>query len=177
MKTILVTLSFFLFHICYVTGQEMTYNPHLKEGNACISESDCFVFEAPAYAINLYDDIQAVDKSLYRNHYLGDEVAKRLYLFEKQYVHHTEPPPGAFSGKKIVQKPLIYNSIYQLEKYYKKQVRKNRMNKEEAVISLCHYLEISLLLFYRKTDEFELVLEKSAKEEDIIAVFDKVKIK
>lgn len=125
---------------------------------------------------NIDKKIESIDISIVKNHKLGDEVAKRLHLIENSYTYYSKSP-GAISSKKIIQKPIIYNSIYKIEKYYRRKVRKASLERGKAIDELSQYLESTLLLLYKDTQEFEEELNRTDSEENMIAVFERVKIK
>ncbi|MGB4654319.1 MAG: hypothetical protein ACOXZ9_04390 [Bacteroidales bacterium] len=107
------------------------------------------------------------------SHRFGDEISRRLRLIDKEYTYETQAAPGAFSGKLIVEKPVIYNSILKLEKHFTRRVGKNYdFNKNE----LMRILNIGILIRYEDTSEFEDCLEKASNVEEILEVFNKVKV-
>jgi len=137
--------------------------------------SQLFVFNGISTA-KLDKDINEVDLSMIKKHSLGEIVAKRLHLLEESYTYYTEIP-GAFSDKRVIQKPIIYNSIYKIDKYYRKKVRKELQGKQKAAAELCHHIDIALTLLYKDTKKFERELENADKVENMIDVFNRVKIR
>jgi hypothetical protein len=121
-------------------------------------------------------ELESIDESAINNHLLGKAVARRLQLIEDCYTYHSKAP-GAISSRKVIQKPVIYKSIYDIEKHYKKQVRKNGQEIAAAAAELCEYLNLALILLYNDTEKFETHLRNSDSEQDMIDIFNKVIIK
>lgn len=121
--------------------------------------------------VNLY--LSNVSNDELYSHKFGDEISRRLRLIDKEYTYETQAAPGAFSGKLIVEKPIIYNSLLKLEKHFTRRVGKNYdFNKNE----LMRILNIGILIRYEDTTEFEKCLEKASNVEEILEVFNKVKV-
>jgi hypothetical protein len=159
---IIAIVWMFVFMIKPV-AQELSENIYLQveKSDSNLPEDPKFVYTPTVTMNDLSTDIKKVDVSLIRNHPLGESVAKRLFLFENSYTYESEPAPGSFSGRKIVQKPVIYNSIYKIEKHFKKQIRKNNLNKRNAASELSRYLEIALILLHEETTQLENELNES----------------
>jgi hypothetical protein len=84
--------------------------------------------------------------------------------------------PGAFSGKRIVKKPEIYNSITRIEKHIRKQVRKGRVSEQTGSMELSQYLEFALAIRYEDTKSFETALKKADNIEELIATYNMIKL-
>lgn len=121
-------------------------------------------------------DIQSLNASMVKDHMLGTPVAKRLHLLEESYTYYYKSP-GALSSRKVVQKPAIYNSLYDIEKYFRKNVRKALQDKATASEKMSNFLEIALILLYKETEEFEQSLKNCESEQALIDTFEKVIIK
>lgn len=118
-------------------------------------------------------ELEDINTALIRRHRLGEEIAKRLHLFEKLYTHESKSP-GAFSSRQIIEKPVIYNSINKIEKYFKKQVRKDQIAKTNAAGDFKSILEKALLLYYEDTKELESILSNRESIEKQITVFNNI---
>ena len=110
------------------------------------------------------------------SHYLGNEIAKKIYLLRDKYTYQEEGTPLNPNPKTIVRKPAIYYDILKLTKYYKKAVKKGIMTEEEARNELGHFLDIGYSAFYESTDQLEEELGAVKKPEEIIAVLKKVEL-
>jgi hypothetical protein len=135
-----------------------------------------FIYQSDYLKDEFQDEIRRVRLDEIRNHSLGGEVAKRMYLLEEMYTYETEPVPGAFSGKRIVKKPEIYNSITRIEKHIRKQVRKGRVSEQTGSMELSQYLEFALAIRYEDTKSFETALKKADNIEELIATYNMIKL-
>jgi hypothetical protein len=133
------------------------------------------------YADHEYDYIREqlddIDLSLVRSHKLGEEVALYLHLLDQEYTYITEAAPGSFSGRLVVKKPAIYNSVYRIDKYYRKQIRKGLLTDLQGKTGLIKSVEIALILLNRETGEFEAELDEAKKDEELLTLFRRIKLK
>lgn len=171
----------FLVIACFngILAQDLSENIQTEshEHVPVTPEKQLFVYEPIESLDKIEKDIKAIDPSNIRNHTFGEDIAKRLFLFEKNYVYYSDPAPGAFSGKKVIQKPVIYNSIYKIEKHLRKQVRKGNIDKQTARVELSNLLEVAIILLHEDTEMLEEELRKTRPEEGIMAVFNRIIIK
>jgi hypothetical protein len=125
---------------------------------------------------NTLDDTAKVqlDYGLATSHYLGDQIARKMHLFQKTYTYVEKGTPMSPGDKVIVKKPYIYYAIRKLNKHYKKAVRKDRMEEEKARKELGEALDICFVIYGQNTEEFEEYLKKRRKPDEILAAFDKV---
>ncbi len=175
----LITLIFNLFIAISLFGQNYTENilSNPDKTHGADPKNQKFVFTSITPAGKIAEEIKNVDKAMIRSHFLGTEIARRIYLFENQYSHQSKAAPGAFSGRRVIHKPVIYNSIYQIEKHFKKQVRKENIDTENASYELSRYIELALLLLHEDTKEFEKALKKAESTNDLMNVFSQVEIR
>ena len=115
-----------------------------------------------------------IDYELAGSNYFGPLIARKMYLLEKTYTYVEKGTPMSPSDKTIVQKPVIFYAIKKLAKYYKKQVKKNRISKSEAIDKLDRILNIGYVIYSQNTDEFEAYLREQKKPQDIEKAFDDV---
>ncbi|MFW5759121.1 MAG: hypothetical protein ACOCYO_10605 [Bacteroidota bacterium] len=120
-------------------------------------------------------ELEEINTAMIRRHQLGEEIAKRLHLFEKLYTYESKSP-GALSSRQIIEKPVIYNSINQIEKYFKKQVRKDQIAKANAADDFKSILEKALLLYYEDTKELESILSNRESIEKQITLFNNISL-
>lgn len=152
-----------------ITSRELADTPASRDKNH-------FVFNVYEDPHELEEVLNAIDISSIRNHYMGNKVAKRFHLFEDYYAYYSEPAPGAFSGRKIIQKPVIYSSIYKIEKYLKKQMRQGKINKDYGSDEMTRYLDFALLLVHADTTELEEELKSTESPEALMKVFNRITI-
>ena len=129
--------------------------------------------EEKFYFKNVKSDI-GVDSENASSHFLGDEIAVKLLKLKKTYTYKQAATPTDPVEKTVVEKPIIYNALKKMSRYYKKQVRKDKMTKAEAAEQYDHLLEIGLCVFSQDTDKFEQAIREARKAEKIEKVFMKV---
>lgn len=173
MKTVPILIILYFFF--YNQGFSQDYTDYIlpnPENNHTLKPKDqLFKFTSVVPASKLLEDIETVDITMIRNHYLGEEVAKRIFLFENRFTYESEPAPGAFSGRKVIHKPVIYNTIYEIEKHLKREVRKGRLDDKNASYELCRYLELAIFLLHEETTKFEDALKHVNSVKEAMMVF------
>lgn len=123
------------------------------------------------------ESLSTIDEKKLANHFLGVGIAKKFYLFKDTYTYIEQPSPTSPGEKTVVVKPSIYNSLLKLNRYYKKQVKKGEMSKEEASEKLNHYLDVALSVFIEDTDSLEDRLRKAKNPDELSDVFFTVVLK
>ena len=134
------------------------------------SANNKFVFDTYAQPINIENVTD------YSTHDLGDVIAKKLQVIEKTFLVRFETKIGLTGSDIEIQKPDLLESVEKLDKYYRKAVKKDNMNREIASSKLSGYLDLAYCLFYENSDEFEKALSKAKKAEDIIALYDQIEL-
>lgn len=178
MQNLRILIILFLFISNHGYSQDYTdfikKNPENK--HTLKPKEQRFIFTSVLPATKLKEDIETVDVSMIRNHFLGEEVAKRIFLFENTYTYESKAAPGAFSGRKVIHKPIIYDTIYQIEKHLKKAVRKGNLDDKNASYEFCKYLELALFLLHEETSNFENALKHADSATGAITIFNNVEI-
>jgi hypothetical protein len=121
-----------------------------------------------------YYDNNAVDMSLVTPHYLGNNIAIKLYLLKDAYTRVQPATPTSPSEKTIIEKPIIYYAITRLSRKYKREIKKGNISEDQARENLNEVLDVGLSIFHDDTDEFENELKTAKKPEEIVQVFSKV---
>lgn len=155
MKRLFIVITSGLLMISNVNGQDA---------------NNKFVFDTYAQPINIENVTD------YNSHDLGDVVAKKLQIIEKTFLVRFETKLGLSGSDIEIQKPDLLESVEKLDKYYRKAVKKENMNRELAASKLSGYLDLAYCLFYENSDEFEKALSKAKKAEDIIALYNQVEL-
>ncbi len=128
------------------------------------------------YFYNDVDKALEVNIETYKvpSHYLGEDIALKMYLVEQTYTIVEEATSVNPVEKTIVNKPSIFYSIKRLNKYYKRAIRKGEMTEEEVKTRLNNYLDICLSIYRQDTNLFEEALKNSKEKDEIVAVFSRV---
>lgn len=130
-------------------------------------ELDSFYFRAMEEKLNASD----VDPSYIRNHFLGEKIAKKMFLVKEGYTWVEEGSATSPTSKTYIDKPAIYNSIRKLEKYYKKGIKSGNISKNQATIEFGKILDIVIYIRNQETEKFEAVLDDLKEENQIASLF------
>jgi hypothetical protein len=173
------TLLLLLSNVCHAQvfalhkktiSEENTYVDHRNPEEA-------YTLRITSYSpSNLRDELMAINSSDVRTHMLDEGVAKRLHLFEETYVYYSEAAPGAFSDQKVIRRPVIYNSISKIDKYFRRLVRTEEITKVEGSAQLSRILETAIILFYYNAEEFDLMLKDASSVKEEARIFETVQI-
>jgi len=117
-----------------------------------------------------------INYSIASNHYLGEIIAKKMHLLKETYTYVEEGTPLSPGNKVIVRKPEIYYAVRKINKHYRKEIRKNRMEEATAIDKLGRILDICFAIYDQDTSEFEDYLSNYRKVEDIEKVFENVEL-
>lgn len=135
-------------------------------------ETTVFVFDANPGAL----DISDFEGQQIKSNPLGNEVATKLELLQSRFTYVEEGTPTSPTNRTIIIKPTIYNSVLKLNRYYKKQVKKGAMELNSATNEFLKYIDLALILYAERTEEFEDYLNKAGKPEEIIAAYDLIEL-
>lgn len=177
MKKIVFTLLL-IIPTGFLIGQDLSYASSMEAGiysDSRETESD-FVFYAGSELQKIEERLNDLDATYMRKHKLGQDIARLLHILEEEFTYVAEPEPGSFSGRLIVEKPLIYNSIYKLEKYFRTGVRKGRISEDIAKESFADYVRYSLVMLNRDSGSFETALAGAETPEDILLLYNRIQI-
>lgn len=115
-------------------------------------------------------NIENVDKALVTRHFLGDDVAVLSYLIRQTYVTRRTDTSSGTSFTETA-KPAIYNSILNMNKQFKKAVKKGTYSREAAGKIYSDCLKKSYSLFYVETQELEKLMSEMETLEQYIALY------
>jgi len=123
-------------------------------------------------------DESSINPDKLRGHFLGDAIAKKLYLLKENYTYLEEASSvTATAARLIIDKPAIYNNIKKLEKYYKKGIKKGNIEESKAKEEFADILDIALFIRNQQTIAFEERLDSVNDTEEVVAIFtEKVKL-
>jgi hypothetical protein len=123
--------------------------------------------------IYLYKNESDVDESLKRGYYvgphiLGDTITMLMNRFEKDYTYYQESSGAYKTEEKKINKPNIYFKVKKVEKNLTKEVKKGRMDEDEAYRKLKRTLSLAIKLMNYRTDQVEEDLRKLKKTDEIL---------
>jgi len=105
-----------------------------------------------------------------REHFLGNEIARKLRLFEDSYTYMQESDVSQLSTT-VVEKPSIYYSVKKMEKFYKKAIKAGTITVEDATAQFDHILKIALNIRHQETDNLEDILWKVKEPIEIATLY------
>ncbi len=171
---------FFILFLC-ISSQVFSqiYSEKIAHADMLPEEpvNTVFTFDALKDLQYLEEELKIHKGTEHRNHHLGDEVALRMHLFMQKYTYESAPAPGAFTGQKVIRKPIIYNSILKIENHVKKQVRKSRISPEEGEFVMNRCLEYAIVLLHENTGQLEQTLKKQKSAQQLIRVMERIELK
>jgi hypothetical protein len=109
--------------------------------------------------------LQSVDNitdDMVEDHFLGSQIAKKMYLFNENYSYKVLLSPGNSATKTIFRKPEIYSSVKKIERYLKDCVKKHNLDNSIASSEYDNVLNIALNILDENTDKFEERLKLAA---------------
>ncbi len=118
-----------------------------------------------------------LDYSLVRSHFLGYSVARRMFRFERTYTFQLAPTAMSPGTKTVVNKPTIYYAVTRVNKYFRKEVRRNRIETADAVARMSDILDLAFVIYSQDTEEFEAHLKKNKSPEFIEKAFSMIVLK
>jgi len=114
------------------------------------------------------------DYNFVDEHYLGDDIALKMYRVKETYTYIEAGTPSSPGDKTQVKKPAIYYAIKKLNTYYKKQLKKGEVDRAEAYEKLARYLDIAYSIYNDDTAMFEDELRSAKKAPEIDELFARV---
>ena len=119
--------------------------------NTVTSVKPTFEFMSTSQALST----ENVTDEMAGNHFFGNEIAKKMYLFVDHYSYKVPVAPGNSATKTIFRKPEIYLSVKKIERYLKKSVQKGDLNSNVAQKEYDKVLDIALNILDENTAKFE----------------------
>jgi hypothetical protein len=124
-------------------------------------------FEFYAYK----ESSQKYNAQVMDEHFLGDSIARKMYLFNTTYTVKTPISPGSPTMKTSIRKPLIYASVRKIERQLKKDIKNNVIKKEAATNSYSKVLDIAINIVNDETEEFEKEIENLNSPELLLQLY------
>jgi hypothetical protein len=130
----------------------------------------------PIYEFNAYPmdaQLENVSKEMAGEHPFGDLIAKKMYLLSKKYTSEEAITPGNPQTKTVIRKPVIYETVRQIERYLKKSVKKGEINFEAASNDFNRVLDVALNIATVDTRNFEAAIKSLKDNAERIDLFTK----
>jgi len=111
--------------------------------------------------------INEISVDLVENHDLGEMISKKFYLLDSKYTYEMPTVPGNPQSKTVVRKPMIYESVYKIDKYLRKSVKKSEISAENAKAIMNKVLDVANCILTVDTGAFE---KEIGKQKDVQAL-------
>jgi hypothetical protein len=115
--------------------------------------------------------ISEISPEMIENHDLGEMVSKKFYLLDSNYTFEMPLVPGNPQSKTIVRKPVIYKSVYKIEKYLKKSVKKSEISVENASVIMNKVLDVANCILTVDTGDFEKEISRRNNPQSLTQLF------
>ena len=104
------------------------------------------------------------------NYKFGQEAGYLYNQFMKIYVVREEVVPG-------IRKPTIYNAVRSIEKQLNKELKSNKMTREQVAAEFTNVLKVAISAYDSESESFEDALQINRKNAtDLLSVFQNVKL-
>ena len=165
LATLLLLSPFFV-----IAQNEVTYNSNGVVSITTTQDSkDSYIFsQCSPYPTDKFD------RSLASAHYLGDDIAFQMYMLKKTYTYVEEGTTTSPGEKTVVLKPTIYNSIKNLSRLYKKEIKSGALTTEQATENLSKHISIAMCVYAQSTEKMEDALRKAKTIQDIESIYSRV---
>jgi len=157
------------------TSEEKAIAPKNRVGE---EETKSYVWEFWSAIPEKFDDpkYQNVEVDVF-----GKEVACLRHLFETSYVTREKMIPGDPTERTVIKKQPVYNATRNIEKFYRKELKKGEIDKQQVIQDYSHVLKVAVAVVsaesMESTESFEAELNNNKKDlSSLIEVFKKVKL-
>ena len=111
------------------------------------------------------------------NYKFGQEAGYLYNQFMKIYVVREEVVPGDPTRRTVIRKPTIYNAVRSIEKQLNKELKSNKMTREQVAAEFTNVLKVAISAYDSESESFEDALQTNRKNAtDLLSVFQNVKL-
>jgi len=171
MKTNLLFIAIFLLTVS-IQAFAIRANPDQKPGDAKSSKvvsATLPVFEFRATANS--DDLKSISKEMISEHFMGEAIAEKMYLFESKYTYEVAIVPGNPQTRTVIRKPVVYEAVKKIEKQLKKAVKKGEVSLETAKTEFSKVLDVATNILTADTNDFEKAITQSSDTDSLTNLF------
>jgi hypothetical protein len=173
-KLLLLSVSIFLvINIC--SSQDLlsyTNEGSHAEKDSAVTNKKSPIYEFKAYSKDSY--LNNITSDMAGEHFLGIQIARKIYLFNKFYTSEENLFPGNPATKTIIKKPIIYQAVKRIEHDLKKSVKRADISIADASTIMNTVLDVALNIQTEDTKDFEKALKSSSTTESKIELFTKM---
>lgn len=145
MKKYYMVLALMLFSVLAIAQGQEEENPYEFADRSYEMED----VEVPGY---------------FTKHWLGPEFTMMVFALREEYVYFPEVTPTNKDPSLVTEKPVVYNSVKKMDRYYKKEVKKGKITEAVAREKLKKIYGVVYSLRYADTKELEKIFWNTKKE-------------
>ena len=150
-----------------------------------------FALLASSVALNAVNSLPDDDKSDNKNKTELNSVVKKTWEFYSaikqpsadalanagNYKFREEVVPGDPTRRTVIRKPTIYNAVRSIEKQLNKELKSNKMTREQVAAEFTNVLKVAISAYDSESESFEDALQINRKNAtDLLSVFQNVKL-
>lgn len=172
MKFYTVLLAFFNINIAVFNLSAQDVVNYLANNDSPISVKKNI--NNPLYEYKVYyykNQLNNITQEEAGEHFLGEMIAKKLYLLDKKYMFSSYLGAGSSKTKISIHKPIIYEAVKDIEFYMIRMIKKGKMFDLVAEENLNIILDVAINIITQETSVFESELELCRSIKDKIALF------
>lgn len=172
------TLVILSFAFNFLTAQESLIAglQNEKEVRLYNSTDEKSANDEKRYVFKDYN-LNSKPKGEVETHFMGDTIAVKWTLFNELYTRKTEVTIGFGSSYTETLKPAVFNAVYRMNTFYKKAIGRKTINVEIAKKQFSWILDCAIAICHSPdSSEFELALAKIKNPDQLLNLFNKVKI-
>lgn len=174
-KSLLQIVGVLFIATSMLNAQELAmHTPPVKESKTKMNVEKTL---ASKYKFTVYGEIPVLKTAFEEKHFLGSAISEKWNTFCKNYTRVYEISVGLSGSTVEIMKPAVYNAVQKVNRYYKKGVKLNKINRDEAICKLSHILDCAnVICLEYETEAFELAVSNAKSPEEIIKLFDFVEL-
>lgn len=173
MKRMNIVMLVFLMTTYVSFGQDLVmvekHNTVGKIKNEDSNTGSGYTFEFMAFTQT--DELKKVTDDMAGTHFLGQEIAKKMYLFNETYCYKEPIAPGSSATKTMFRKLVIYNSVKKIEHYLKKSVKGGGISVDVAAREYNKVLDVALNILDVNTENFENRIKSASGPESMLSIY------
>jgi len=160
MKLILMLFVLFVLPLANKASSQNAFVSNFPEETSKVSAASAKLSIYEFRSSLTEQQISEISSELVENHDLGEMISKKFYLLDSKYTYEMPTVPGNPQSKTVVRKPLIYESVYKIDKYLKKSVKKGEVSVENASAIMNKVLDVANCILTVDTSAFEKEIGK-----------------
>jgi hypothetical protein len=122
-------------------------------------------------ALTQREELSQISDDMVDSHFLGRDIAKKIFLLNKSYSYKEPVAPGNSATKTIFRKPVIYNSVKKIERNMKNKVKSGELTLETAQFQFNKVLDVALNIININTDKFESRLSSADNANELLEIY------